>query len=519
MKKLTIALALILISGLGLFYYLTSRAKQDWEPLARQRLIAYLEERFDSKVEIGELDFRHLEGTRIEAIGKNFKLRFQHRTDIAPIIAFDQITLESDIVTLYNGPRVVNRVVLKGLKLTIPPRDERPKPQASTPSSNPVIVETIIADGATLQILPSKAGKAPLDFDLTRLTLKSNGAGQAFSYETTLTIPKPPGLVTAKGNFGPWNGKDPRQTKLDGTYNYVDADLGVFKGIAGTMASTGTFAGALETIDAEGECRVPNFRLSMADNPVPLTVKYKALVDGADGDTYLKQIDARLGNTFFTAKGEVVGLKGHPGRAINLNVVMPKGKLRDILRLTIKSTKPFLEGTVNLKSSIEIPRGNVDVVEKLKLKGRFEIREANFTSKTIQDKIDGLAKRGSGRPKDQELDNVPATFNGQFQMAEGKLDFEPVVFVVPGALVDLTGSYEVEPGTLDFHGSLNLDSKVSDTFTGWKRWALKPFNPIFSKNDVGTYLPIKITGDKDNPQFGLDRGNNATPAGGSRRLP
>ena len=508
MKKLAIALALILISGLGLFYYVKSRAKQDWEPLARKRLIAYLEERFDSKVDIGELDFNHLEGTRIEAIGKNFKLHFQRRTDIPPIIAFDQIKIESDIATLYNGPRVINRVVIKGLKLTIPPRAERPKMQPGPPSQNPILIETIVADGATLVILPSKAGKEPLDFALTKLTLKTNGANQPFSYQTTLTIPKPPGLVTATGHFGPWNGQDPRQTKLDGTYNYVEADLGVFKGIDGTMASTGKFSGALETIDAEGECRVPNFRLSMAGNPVPLTVQYKALVDGADGDTYLKQVNAKLGNTYFTAKGEVVGLKGHPGRAIHLNVIMPKGDLKDILKLAMKGNKPFLEGAVNLKSSIDIPRGNIHVVEKLKLKGRFEIREANFTSNAIQDKIDGLSKRASGHPKGKTFENIPATFNGQFRMAEGKLDFEPVVFVVPGALVDLTGSYQVEPGTLDFHGSLNLDSKVSDTFGGWKRWALKPFNPIFSKNDVGTYLPIKITGDKDNPQFGLDRKKN-----------
>ncbi|MCX6614133.1 MAG: hypothetical protein NTW74_25230 [Acidobacteria bacterium] len=516
MKKTGIALALILITGLGLFYYIRHRAIRDWEPLARERLITYLEERFDSKVEIGELDFNHLEGTRIEAIGKNFKLRFERRTDVPPIIAFDKITIESDIATLYNGPRVINRVSIEGLKITIPPRTERPKMQSSRGS---ILVETIVADGATLVILPSKAGKEPFDFALTKLTLKTNGLNQPYSYQTTLTIPKPPGLVTATGKFGPWNGQDPRQTKLDGTYNYVEADLGVFNGIDGTMASTGKFAGALETIDAEGECRVPNFRLTMAGNPVPLTVQYKALVDGADGDTDLKQIDAKLGSTYFTAKGEVVGLKDHPGRAIHLNVVMPKGNLKDILRLAMKGNQNFLEGTVNLKSSIDIPRGNVHVVEKLKLNGRFEIREANFTSDAIQDKIDGLAKRGSGRPKDRKMDNVPATFNGRFRMAEGKLDFEPVVFVVPGALVDLTGSYLVAPGTLDFRGSLNLDAKVSETFSGWKRWALKPFNPIFSKNDVGTYLPIKITGDKDNPQFGLARGGDTAPAGGSRRLP
>jgi hypothetical protein len=505
MKKWSAALGLVTLLGLGGLYVFTRKVQQDWEPLARQRLIAYLEERFDSKVEIGKLDFRLLGGTSIEATGKNFKLRFEGRTDIPPIIAFDQIFLESDLATLYNGPRIINRVTVKGLKITMPPRGERPVSRPSPPSTNPVHVETIIADGATLLILPSKAGKAPLDFDLTRLKLTSTGTGQPFHYETTLTIPKPPGLVTAQGSFGPWNAKDPRQTSLDGTYKFQDADLGIFSGIDGIMQSTGTFSGVLENVNAQGECRVPNFRLSMAGNPVPLKVTYKALVDGSDGDTYLNQIDARLGKTSFTAKGEVVGLQGQQGRAIHLDVVMPKGELSDILRLTMKGTKQFLDGKINLKSSIGIPRGNIQVIDKLRLKGRFEIREANFTSSAIQDKIDGLSNRGRGKPKDQQIDNVPATFNGQFQMADGRLDFEPVVFVVPGALVDLTGNYIVNPGTLDFHGSLNLDSKMSDTFGGWKRWALKPFNPIFAKNEAGTYLPIKITGNKDNPEFGLDR--------------
>ena len=509
MKKWAIAVGLLGLAGLGTYFYLSRSLKRDWEPVARQRLIEYFEQRFDSKVEIGQLDFRLLSGNNIEASGQNFKLRFESRTDIPPILEFERITLEADMNILYNGLRRIRRVVLKGLKITMPPRGERPpfqteqKPKA--PESTPIVVETIVADGATLQILPSKAGKEPLDFDLAKLTLTSNGPGQPLTYATTLTIPKPPGLVTAHGRFGPWNGKDPRQTYLDGDYVYENADLGVFQGIAGTMASTGKFSGVLEKIDALGECRVPNFRLTMSGNPVPLTVQYKALVDGADGDTYLKQIQAKLGNTNFTAMGEVVGLKGHPGRAIHLDVLMPKGNLTDVLKLAIKGNEQFLSGFINLKSSIDIPRGNVHVIDKLRLKGRFEVREANFTSAVIQDKIDGLSQRGSGKPKDQKIDNVPATFNGQFQMADGKLDFKPVVFVIPGALVDLTGFYEVSPGILDFHGSLNLDSKVSGTFSGWKRWALKPFDPIFAKNDVGTYLPIKITGDKDNPQFGLDR--------------
>jgi len=36
-------------------------------------------------------------------------------------------------------------------------------------------------------------------------------------------------------------------------------------------------------------------------------------------------------------------------------------------------------------------------------------------------------------------------------------------------------------------------------------YTVKPFNLILSKNEAGTYLPIKITGEKDNLTVCLDR--------------
>ncbi len=59
--------------------------------------------------------------------------------------------------------------------------------------------------------------------------------------------------------------------------------------------------------------------------------------------------------------------------------------------------------------------------------------------------------------------------------------------------------------TLDFHGALKLDAKISQTVTGWKRWLLKPADPFFAKNGAGTFLKIKIVGDTHHPKFGLDR--------------
>jgi hypothetical protein len=53
---------------------------------------------------------------------------------------------------------------------------------------------------------------------------------------------------------------------------------------------------------------------------------------------------------------------------------------------------------------------------------------------------------------------------------------------------------------------VSLKAKVSQTQTGWKRWALKPVDPLFAKNGGGTFLHIKVEGNSKQPKFGLDRG-------------
>ena len=43
--------------------------------------------------------------------------------------------------------------------------------------------------------------------------------------------------------------------------------------------------------------------------------------------------------------------------------------------------------------------------------------------------------------------------------------------------------------------------------TGWKSILLKPVDPFFSKDGVGTEIPIRITGTESEPHFGLDFGH------------
>ena len=77
--------------------------------------------------------------------------------------------------------------------------------------------------------------------------------------------------------------------------------------------------------------------------------------------------------------------------------------------------------------------------------------------------------------------------------------------------MDLKGDYDREQDVLDFHGTLRLDAKVSQTLTGWKRWLAKPIDPFFSKDGAGTLLRIQVIGSAKEPKFGRDKGSKDDP--------
>ena len=74
-------------------------------------------------------------------------------------------------------------------------------------------------------------------------------------YDAALTNAKPPGEILSKGTFGPWAAEEPGDTPVSGEYDFRDADLSVFKGIAGTLASTGDFDGSLSSLSVHGRAQ------------------------------------------------------------------------------------------------------------------------------------------------------------------------------------------------------------------------------------------------------------------------
>jgi hypothetical protein len=100
---------------------------------------------------------------------------------------------------------------------------------------------------------------------------------------------------------------------------------------------------------------------------------------------------------------------------------------------------------------------------------------------------------------------VASDFQGRFKLGGGRLLLPEVSFEVPGARVELAGSYALKNETLDFKGQLLLDARISQTTTGWRSLLLKVVDPLFKgKSGRGSAIPIKIGGSRSAPAFGLD---------------
>jgi hypothetical protein len=498
-----------------------STLKKRFEPYIREQVISYLENRFDSDVELASLHIRipptspvHLlftagRGTLARVDGSALVLRQRQTAGFPPILILKNFSFEVDLGAVFDSPTQVRRVTLEGMELTIPPKGERapfqPASQRQIQRSTGVIIGEIVAINSKLTILPRIAGKNPLIFDITELRLQSAGKDQSMDFAAVLTNPKPPGLIRSKGSFGPWSADDPGDTPLSGNYKFDHADLSVFSAIAGTLNSTGDFKGTLSAVSAKGKASVPDFRLKSSGKPVPLSTEFEVLVDGENGNTILQPVHATLGRTRFTTSGAVIKQNGDLRRSIALDVTMPSGNLNDILRLAMKST-PLMEGRLALKAQIGIPPLSGKVKEKLLLKGQFRISDGRFLRSAIQSRIDDLSRRGQGQPQNEEITEVFSEMNGRFRMEDQTITFTSLSFATEGAEVKLAGDYNLASDALDFHGSLGLRARVSQTMTGWKRWALKPVDPFFARNGVGTFLRIKIDGTSKSPNFGIDHG-------------
>jgi hypothetical protein len=496
-NTLLIAIALVVIAVVGVIVtgiHLSS-------PYLQKKVVEMLGEKFHADVELKDFHVYLFPGARIE--GSGLVLRHEGRTDVPPMISIGEFSAEAGILGLLWKPWKIGQVKLKGLIIQIPPKGERRKQDWSKVRDVPVLIGEIVSDDAELRLLPKSADKDPHVFAIHRLGMHSVGLDRPAKFTAQLTNAVPPGEIETMGSFGPWSPDDPGQTPLAAEYTFDKADLGVFKGISGILSSTGKFGGVLENIEVQGKTSTPDFTVTIGGHPLDLETVFSATVDGTNGNTLLHPVTAHLLNTVIVAQGGVVKSKDNKGKEITLDVTVDKGRLEDLLRLAVKTTQPPLTGAVTFHTKFDLPPGEGDLADRLNLNGKFDVKQAQFTSPEVTAKIETLSRKGQGQPENKDAGSSVSQLKGNFVLDNGVITFRGLTFSVTGAEVALNGKYGLDKEDLDFYGKLRMQAKISQTTTGAKSFVLKAVDPFFRKNGQ-TEVPIKITGQRDHPSFGLD---------------
>ncbi len=493
------------------------------EPVLKARVADALSEDFDSRVQLASFHVSITHGLHVFGGGLVIypRLFVMHE----PMLAVKQFSFYTPWKQLFHQPMHIEQVDLSGLVIHIPTTMERnnsPQPQrkgAHNGGGVVIIVNRLASTDARLIIDPNKPGSEGLQFDIRKLQLTTVAPHQPLKFRAVLINPKPVGNVQSSGVLGPFRPDDPGETPVRGTYWFRNADLGTLNGIAGTLSSQGNYEGTLQRINVDGKTVTPNFRLEITGRPVPLNTTFHAIVDGTNSDTCLQSVVAQLLDSRIVAKGDLVRVPGRPGHDIQLNVIVGPAQIQDLLALADKREQPLMTGAVRLHTSFQLPPGPQPVIGRLKLTGSFSVEHARFTDAKFQAAVDEISMRGQGKPKKAKqaraaaklgdpisAPGIVSQLSGNFSLGAGTISFSYLSFSVPGADVVLHGIYTTQGEQLDFHGFARLDAKLPKMFTGWKSILLRPLDPFFYKRGRGTQIPIRVSGTRADPHFGLDLG-------------
>jgi hypothetical protein len=493
------------------------------EPILRKRVIETLSERFNAPVQLDALHISLVKG--IEVSGDGLRVPYGGPSNPAApgpphvAVTVDHFAFRSTFKALLHSPTRIMTVYVDNMTIDLPPHhgdilgpDQKAAPADPThPRTQPkiaLLVNQIRCKNTRLILETSKPDKEPKVFVIQNLILQGVGASQPFTYQASLINPVPKGEIHADGHFGPWDTDDPRSTPVDGNYTFTHADLNTIKGLGGILSSVGHFSGVLQRLTVDGITDTPDFSLDVSGHPMPLHTDFHAFVDATNGDTTLEPVTAALGKSSFTCSGTVANMK-HKGHDIALNVMMPHGRMQDVLALSMKTEPPVMRGAVSLKAKLHIPPGDVRVAQKLQLAGTLHILNVEFSSAKLQDRVDSLSMRAQGKPQDVKQagnDRKPEVASDMavtFSLTNAMMVVPNLDYKIPGADVHLIGAYTLDGNVFEFRGHVRTEATASQMVTGWKSWLLRPVDPFLKKDGAGVQLPISISGEHGDFRFGL----------------
>ncbi len=491
---LKIAVIVLLCLVAGMLLVLAAR----W-PFTRQATIDSLEQVAASDVHISGFQKRFFPHPGYVAEDVIFTRGSDSGTP--PIVKIGKITCRATWFALITFTHRINRMELNGVQVQIPAHVPPPVRKHAQATIKTTVTE-LDANGAMLEIAPRHEGGHPLQFAFPELTVTNLARDKAVTFRALIRNPTPPGDLSVSGSFGPLPLRKVDQARISGSFSFRHADLSVYKAISGVLAADGRFNGMLSRAEVVGHAEVPNFELTSTGHSQGISLEYDAVVNGIKGDVAIRSAGAHFLRTTLQAHGSVTG---KPGKTVSLDFDSAQAHVEDLLHMFAKANPPSLDGNITLRAHVVLPPTHEPFLQRVRLDGDFSIPAAEFTNATTQQKVDGLSARASGDKKKTDdpsrLRAIPSHFEAEVDLRHEIAVLPKAVFVVPGAVARLSGTYNLSTQAVNFRGKLAMRASLSRAAGGVKSLLLIPLDPFFKKNGAGAVLPVSITGTYSHPAF------------------
>jgi AsmA-like protein len=472
---------------------------RNW-PFSRQNVLQDLADATSSTVEVR--NFRNTYFPHPGCIAEGITFRRARNPQSPPLMTMQRLTIVGSFLGLLTKRVPLMRA--EGMRVFVLPLGTGESwPQSKSQSS--VVISKFVTEGAMLEFLPREASKRPFTFAVHEFSIDDLGSQTAMRFKTRISNPTPPGEISASGTLGPWRQSQPAQIPVSGTYSFQRADLGVFHGIGGILSSDGKISGTLSQIQVQGATITPDFEVARSGHRFRLATKFRALVNGSNGDVTLQDVHAQFWNSTVVAQGSVAGNPGRKGKTTSVNLAARQGRIEDILFMFVHEPRSPLLGNLSFIAKTTIPPGQGPFLRKVRLEGDFGIDDATFTNFHTQDSIEKLSERGRGEKEDQQKKEDPervlSDLKGHIVLKDGTATFTNLSFTVPGALAHVHGTFDLISQRIDLRGTLQLQVKLSDATSGVKSFLIKALDPFTNNNKPGIPLPISITGTYHHPVY------------------
>jgi hypothetical protein len=461
--------------------------------------------------------YRNVEPTLEKVFASQIKIDHYHRTYFPdPGFVADGLTLRRNsapnlppvgsVTHLEVKGRWIDLLLLRdrirlvsadGLHVVIPPvgsaanKEDFPPGSSNDFTGPTTIVEQLDLQNATLDILRVNGGR--YRFPIRRLLIGNLHAGETISYLLDMQNAKPSGSIQAHGSFGPLLANQLDKTPVSGEFAFTSVNLSEIQGLTGTFSATGQFTGRLADIEARAQSTTPDFAVGNGQR-TPVDAITHCAVDALTGDVILEAVDLHTGRTVMHVEGAIAGAQ----KITNINLLVRNGRVEDLLRPFITGQSP-VKGTVALHGHAFLApatRG-ATFFQRLKVEGAFDVPGERFTDHGNENNLTAFSERAQGKsagrdspPEEGVLSNVTATVS----IRNGIAHMSPLTFEVPGAVVRLNGTFDLQSQDVHMSGDLRMQSDISHVTTGFKSLLLKPLAPFFKKKNAGAVVPIALTG-------------------------